>query len=205
VTRGEGKNYSKIYLKKALRAAGLLKIIPSILLVGIAGSLATGKATKKSDIDFFIVCKTGRIFSSRFYAKLILGLVGWARRNHDRNPAGKICLNYFLSEDSLDFKPHNAKVVDYHRRSIILFSRGGVLSDLVKANKWLKPDFQLKYHRKHHLSFYTNRLGDSLERFFKRYQCRLIEADPRTFEFPNRIIYTDQELRFHPPKKSLVE
>jgi predicted nucleotidyltransferase len=199
------RDYNQIYLKKGQQAATVLKLIPSILLVGISGSVADGRATRGSDIDFFVVCKKGRIFSARFFAKALLTLLGWSRKNHDRNPAGKICLNYFLAEDSLDFKPHSEKVIKFHRHSIILFSRGKVLHRLIEANKWLRPAFQLKFHRRHHLFYYQNRIGDRLESYLKSYQSRLIETDPITSQYPQQIIYNDSELRFHPPKEQLVE
>lgn len=199
--RGVTENINNKYLRKARFASGLLKIVPSILLVGVSGSVSRREAKKSSDIDFFVVCKENRIFSSRFLAKLILILFKLARKNHDKNPAGKICLNYFLSETSLDFKPHNHEVVRHHRQSIILFSRGDIYQKLVRANRWLSPQFQTE-----NCQFLANTFFDRyilthlLEKLSKMYQIKKILRDPITTEYPNDIIFEDQELRFHPPK-----
>lgn len=200
----EDRDYNQLYLKKAQRAARLLKLIPWILLVGISGSLTNKQARQSSDIDFFIVCRSGRIYLSRFWSKLILLALGWARRNHDSNPAGKICLNYFLSEQSLDFKPHADHVVRSYKHSIILFSRGETLASLIQANNWLKPKFQLSHHRKHHFWQLRFNFVDRIENILRRYQIRLIESDPRTALYPKQIIYNDLELRFHPPKEEFL-
>jgi len=196
------KDYNTIYLRKGQRAAALLRLVPSILLVGISGSISQGLATKKSDIDFFVVSRRGRIFSSRFWAKFLLTIIGWSRKNHDLNPAGKICLNYFLSEDSLDFKPHNSKVVEFHQKSIILFSRGDIPKRLTLANAWLKPRFNLINHKI--ISGNSSRSNQTnwLEKWLKSYQIRRIERDPLTNKFPDKIIFNDLELRFHPPRKA---
>lgn len=193
------QDYQSKYLTRARRAATLLKLIPQILLVGVSGSLCNNKATSKSDIDFFVVCRAGRIFSCRFFAKLIL--LFWARKNHDLKPAGKICLNYFLSEESLDFKPHSSKVVKYYQKSIILFSRGDILSRLTRANLWLKPKFELKHHHNYPRRSKTNCFSSWLEKRLKCIQIRLIKKDPLTARFPDKIIFNDLELRFHPPRE----
>jgi hypothetical protein len=190
------------------------------LLVGVSGSISEGRAKASSDIDFFVVSKRDRIFTTRFFCKLLLGRN--SRHNRDPKPAGKICLNYFLSEDSLDFKPHNRKVINYHQHSIILFSRGDTICRLIKANQWLKPKFNTKNlidHHLHGLSFprrreSTNRVdsrlrGNDTKKSFignleewglKSVQIWKIKKDPKTAKYPQKIVFSDMELRFHPPK-----
>lgn len=43
-------------------------------------------------------------------------------------------------------------------------------------------------------------VGDRVEEALRWYQVRRIELDPRTEKYPNLIVYSDKELRFHPPK-----
>lgn len=209
ITRPTNDNYNIIYLDKAIRLAKRLRIIPSVLLVGISGSLASGRANEKSDIDFFIVSRAGRIFTTRFFCKLILG--HRVRRNRDKNPAGKICLNYFLSENSLDFKPHNNYVAQGYKNAIILFARGDIVEQLIRANKWMTPKFNFTnlishpersaYRRRVEGSFQlVEEFGNLLEIGLKSLQIWKIKKDPKTQKYPNKIIFSDTELRFHPPR-----
>jgi predicted nucleotidyltransferase len=196
----EDKNYNIKYLKRAVLIARVLEVIPAILLIGISGSLSRGEAEKKSDIDFFIVSRRGQIFTSRFLAKTISFFMLSLRRKGAKNYAGKICLNYFLSEDSLDFKPHDNKVVFHYQRSIILFSRGDLLKRLTEENRWLKPRFDLSHHRRL-LNYRQNCKKITLEKFLKRIQQKKIFNDPDYRKNQNGIIISDLELRFHPKKR----
>ncbi len=233
-------NFNKLYLSKAKSAARKLSRIGSVLLVGVSGSLARGSAEESSDIDLFVVSRAGRIFTTRFLSKMILGRS--ARRNRDKKPAGKICLNYFLSEESLDFKPHNDYVVEDYKNAIILFTKGDIIDRLIKANKWLNPRFKLHKiicHSREGGNPLINRvdsrlrgndtdkngsdkrplrnykgeirgdkggtgspysLGNLLESALRHLQVRKIKRDPRTQKYPQKIVFSDLELRFHPPK-----
>ncbi len=52
------------------------------------------------------------------------------------------------------------------------------------------------------LEFFLNGwLGKRMENVLKRYQIRKIEKDERTKKYPDFIVYSDRELRFHPPKR----
>jgi len=196
----EDKNYNIKYLKRANLVARILEIVPAILLVGVSGSLSREEAVRASDIDFFIVSRRGQIFTSRFWAKAVSFLMLSFRRKGARNYAGKICLNYFLSEDSLDFKPHNDKVVFHYQKSIILFSRGNLLNRLIEKNRWLKPQFNLSNHRKR-MDYRQKYKGIALEKLLKKIQLKKIFNDPDYKKNKNGIIISDLELRFHPKKK----
>lgn len=194
------KDYNKIYLEKAVVMAKKISHLPSVLLVGVSGSISECRAKESSDIDFFVVSSRGRIFTTRFFCKLLLGR--HARKNRDPRPAGKICLNYFLSEDSLDFKPHNERVVGFHRQSIILFSRGNTLEKLTHQNDWVNPKFKLDrlISKPRHDSGLWSVTANLLEWGLKALQIWKIKKSPETHKYPQKIVFSDLELRFHPPK-----
>ncbi|MDO8435221.1 MAG: nucleotidyltransferase domain-containing protein, partial [bacterium] len=53
-------------LRRAQRFAWLFGLLPWVRLVCACGSVAWGTADEESDIDFCIVTKPGRIWSTRF-------------------------------------------------------------------------------------------------------------------------------------------
>lgn len=51
-------------------------------------------------------------------------------------------------------------------------------------------------------SLFLGQFGDWLERKVKSWQVRKIKSDKRTEMYPELIVCSDRELRFHPPKTS---
>lgn len=47
----------------------------------------------------------------------------------------------------------------------------------------------------------SERIGDLIERKLKAWQIRKIESDERTSQYPDLIVYNDDEARFHPPSR----
>ncbi len=101
-TSSDFSTHTKIYQQKlqiAHKAANLLKIIPTIQLIAVSGSLAAGKPQKNSDIDLFIVCCPDSVWLSRFFSVLVLRLFHLHRKRVNRNNLlvkNSICLNMFL-------------------------------------------------------------------------------------------------------------
>jgi len=96
--RLQREKLAKNKFKIARRAAGFLKIVPGILMVGVSGGLAVGNVSQNDDIDFFIVCQNNTLWTSRFFALIILDLFGMRRHPKDKNFQDKICLNMFVDE-----------------------------------------------------------------------------------------------------------
>lgn len=98
-------------IKKRFRVAKiistLLFVMPFVRCVVLNGSLAQGKSNKNSDIDFLIICQSGRIFTARFLASSLVWLTGLKRSSSEsKYHGGKICLNYYLTDEYLII-PHN--------------------------------------------------------------------------------------------------
>jgi len=49
----------------------------------------------------------------------------------------------------------------------------------------------------------SGKVGDRLEKILKNIQIAKINRDPRTKKYPDLIVVSDNELRFHPPKQEL--
>lgn len=164
--------YSKQTIEKAIR---LIQCVPFTRRVVLTGSYAEGRATKNSDIDFFIQVQEGHLFSTRFFVTLLLHMAGIRRT--DTDIAGKICLNWFATFDA----PKTQKGRVY--RELWHETQPSPLKLLVEKIASLWPFLHI-------------------ESGLKRYQIRRIASDPRTHLPGSQVRYSDQELGFHPPKSS---
>jgi hypothetical protein len=88
------------YLKIAGTMSKLIKIFPFVRGIGISGSLSKGSMPIDSDIDYFIITKSGRLWLCRsiliFFKKVFL-----------LNSRKYFCLNYFIDEDHLEIEEKN--------------------------------------------------------------------------------------------------
>ena len=78
-----------------------LAFIPWILFVWVGNSLSMNSCHKNSDIDLFIITRPNRLWTVRILTTLYFTLLG--QRKTARKHAGKFCLSFFVTEDSLDF------------------------------------------------------------------------------------------------------
>jgi predicted nucleotidyltransferase len=202
-------------LKKANLICRILSAIPFIRMIALTGSLAKGEVKPHSDIDFFIVTKEGRIWTSRFLTVFLLKILGQYRT--DKKIAGKICPNRWQTEDSLKIYPQNSYHAREYSQIVPLFEIDEVYKKFQKANQWtfeklktqnlnlktttknlkLNNNF-LGLIRKMGEEILSGGLGDFLEEKLKNYQKKRILWDKRTYQEKARIIISDQILCFHP-------
>ncbi len=122
----------------ARNAAKWLKLIPSILLVGVSGGLAVGNVTQDDDIDLFIICRSGTLWTTRFLAILLLELLGRRRRPGESDYKNKICLNMFVDEKGMAVPESERDIYTAHeiKNLKILWERNGTYREFLKANQW---------------------------------------------------------------------
>jgi len=98
--RLEGNALAKQMMPKARQRARLISQFPFVRAVLISGSLSKDFANKESDVDFFIVTKEGRLWTTRMllviYQKIVL-----------LNSRKYFCLNYFVDERHLVIEEQN--------------------------------------------------------------------------------------------------
>jgi len=210
-------DYQKKYFRRAQIIGSLLRLAPFVRMVGLNGSLPMGKATKESDIDFFIVTKQGRIWSGRIFTTLFVQLTGL--RRYGKKIAGRICLNRYQAEDYLIIHPQDKKNAYHHSFMMPLWQTDNLFEKLIKENKWLSRygfRFRGKAPKNDLIWNFVDRifqflgellydffLGDWGEKILGNSQKRRIKKDPRTKNSPpGSIFVSDKELRFLPPKNS---
>lgn len=209
----KNKDFIDKYWQRAYRVAKFLQLAPFIKMIGVNGSLSSGRANKSSDIDFLIITKAGRIFTARFIVTFLTHLTGY--RRHGNKVAGRICLNRYQTDELLEILPHD----DYHSacfsKLVPILDYDNFYQKYQLANKWME-DFNYKIINKTDFkpiiisktlvvlrNFFEfilgGKLGDLLERKLKKWQKKRIFNDPRTKKASiGRIRVSDQELCFHP-------
>ncbi|MBI2196190.1 hypothetical protein HYU45_01115 [Candidatus Daviesbacteria bacterium] len=136
--RKRRENQSVEYFRKANMLCQILKIIPWVKLTGISGGLALGNASKKDDIDLFIVTARNRLWISRLLALGVLSLTGQRRKVGEmgRKIAGKLCINILLEEDRLEQESKDIFVAHELLQMKVLWQRDGIYVKYLGDNSW---------------------------------------------------------------------
>lgn len=126
-------------LKLAQKIACLLKIIPTIKLIGVTGRLAMKNAESDDDIDFLIITSGNRLWLTRLMAVILLELLGKRRRPKQERVKNKICLNMFLDEDWLILPPNERDLYTAHEVVQLrpLWDRNHTHTRFLEANQWV--------------------------------------------------------------------
>ena len=82
---------------KAKKYAAKIIRLPFVHMVALTGSVAAGRATQKSDIDYFIQLQKKRLYIGRLVVTVAVHL--WGQRRTDRSISGKLCLNWFGTQN----------------------------------------------------------------------------------------------------------
>ncbi|OGH08883.1 MAG: hypothetical protein A2152_02735 [Candidatus Levybacteria bacterium RBG_16_35_6] len=130
---------SLLKIKKAGRFIKLLSKIPSVLLIGISGSVSVKNAQKNDDIDLFIITETNTLWATRFLMIILLKLCGVYRKRDEKNVKDKFCVNMFLAEDALGLSAERRNM--YIAREISqlmpIFQRDKIYEKFILKNDWI--------------------------------------------------------------------
>jgi predicted nucleotidyltransferase len=138
----EGK-VSVARLKRVRRLAGLLRFLPFVRMIGATGSLAMEKGEKDSDWDLLIVLRKDFIFTGRAIVTLFLQCIG--KRRHGKKTKNRACLNYFLTDESLEIGTKDLYSAHEYRFLIPLFG-WDTYRKFEMTNRWIvrfQPQFSL--------------------------------------------------------------
>lgn len=89
-------------MKIAYKGIKKLRWIPFLRAVFVCNTVASGSADENSDIDLFIITNTKRLWLVRFFATITLKLFGL--RTSGKRTKDKICLSFYVAEDSLNLE-----------------------------------------------------------------------------------------------------
>ncbi len=212
--------------RKFLRRVWLFKFTPFVDFVVAAGSLATGNVKENSDFDVIVGVRQGRIFTARAFCILGFGFFGWRRKKHVGSHelivnshklavADKFCFNHFVTPAACRLsEPHNEYWKKLYSSLIPVYGQPATIQKFFDANAdWAgsrKIDIQdsrYLYKKRGLVALIREKiligvLGNWLEQKLKTIQINRIEKSLKTdLGYKPRIIYSDNELEFHPDTK----
>lgn len=138
-------------LRKAYFFAKIFQLVPYVQSVAVADTVITHESKKNSDIDFFIIAKKNHIFTVRYGCVFWATILGQKVQPEKGKIQDRICLSFFVADDSLNLDYLNQNNVEAKKRAQWIFGliplhdeNNEFLSFIIK-NKWIKK-FQKNYY-----------------------------------------------------------
>ncbi len=126
-------------LKKSRRAAYYISKLPWVRAVCLCNTTALGHADDNSDLDFFIICKAGSIWRTRFFSALPFKLLNARPGESKTDP---VCLSFFISDSALNLSdlalPGGDPYLNYWFLNLLPLYDDGVLGELWEQNHNLR-------------------------------------------------------------------
>lgn len=205
---------AKKKMQLAQRVARLLSFMPYVQAVFASGSLALENTDYDSDLDLFIITKSGRIWTARFIINSVLDVLGLKRKPKDKIAPNKICPNHLIADNALTITNQNIFTAKVYSHLVPIYVRSrSLLKNFQHDNQWINSyicnwSFPTE-HLVHNFSVATNikyakeailntKLGKLIENLCRKYQKHRIEKNPLTHNPHGRIEYDDNRLEFHP-------
>ncbi len=131
--RIERENYSKKMWKKVVLVTHLIKRFPYVRGVTVTGSLSKNSSDKSSDLDFLIITAENRLWISRTLLMLF-------KKIFLLNSYKYFCVNYFISENSLEIEEKNIFTATEIIHIKAAFNPE-LMNKFIKANSWVTQYF----------------------------------------------------------------
>lgn len=197
-------------IRGARRVASIMRFFPFVRMVGLTGSLSMKNAERGSDWDFFIVLRSGYIWTGRATVTTLLHLFGL--RRHGSHIAHRACLNFWVTTRSLEIWLKDLFSSSEYFFIIPLFGEA-TFRKFQQSNAWIRrfrPHFRVT--RLPHtallpdtpLARFSRTVGEillvglGLESVLRCVQKRKIAANPKTNISEGIIEATDESLVFLP-------
>lgn len=136
--------------KLAYKIAKILRCIPTIVFVGVTGSLAVNNTDENDDIDLCIITAKKTVWITRLLTTLVVEV--FAHRRHPNTTIVKdtICLNMFLSETALAMDAQHKDIYIAHEllQMIPIWERRGIAKKLLRVNAWVRLQYPHAYEEK---------------------------------------------------------
>lgn len=170
--RLKGNIQAKKALIKAKNRSKFISKFPYVLAVGVSGSLSKGYFDNDSDIDFFVITKSEKLWICRtllmVYKKIFL-----------LNSRKYFCVNYFVSSCSLEIQEQN-RFTATELKTLIPMQGKNVFNQFYNENKWIYNYFStfnpkinlIEDTQKPFLSkviefIFDNKIGNKIDNAFK--------------------------------------
>ena len=138
--RLQREKYSRSKLIIAKKAAKLISKIPTVLFVGITGSLAMMNSANESDIDLMIVTKKNSLWTTRVLVYALLLLASYElRKPKQDSEKNMLCINLWIDESDLVWSKNDRNIYTAHEIAQIvpIFNKNKTYEKFISLNKWI--------------------------------------------------------------------
>jgi len=202
--------------KKFLRTVRILALSPYLKGVFASGSMALNNTEENSDFDLLVISKSGRLYTSRFFLWVISSVAGVRRKRFEKVAPDKLCFNHYITDESLDIRHESLFNAQTYSSLKPVMVDDEMIDRFFKSNFWInnylynfrpQKEFMRRSVGGPWMFLLLGRIveiilntavGDKLEDFLKERQQERIRNNPATYHGGGRIVFTDQELEFHP-------
>lgn len=135
----KNKRASKRKLAIAKKASKIIRMVPSVMFVGVTGSLAMNNANARSDIDLMIITKKGLLWTTRLVVYPLLAVCRLPLRSpHEKEEKDKLCMNIWMDESNLGWiKNRNLYTAHEIAQVVPLLNRNKTYEMFIHKNKWI--------------------------------------------------------------------
>ena len=208
--RIKNQKISAIKLKRLIGVVRWLRYVPFVRMIGVTGGLAMKNAHAKSDWDLLVVTAGERIWTGRTLVTAFAQLIG--KRRYGKKIVNRLCLNYFLTEDSLEVMTKDLFSANEYMFMTPLFG-GQVFQRFQIKNQWIKkmkPTYALQEtaHLKLMEDDFFSKIirttgefllgGAWLEKWLKKIEKQKIARNPKTHQEGSLVYAEDDALVFLP-------
>lgn len=197
-------------MKTLLKAVRIMRYVPFVRMIGVTGALAMKNAKLKSDLDLLIVLKKGKIWTGRTLITFFLHIL--KKRRHGQKIADRVCLNFFITDESLEIITKDLYSASEYMFLFPLFGFENFQRFQIK-NSWIKsikPNYAiteippLKIITDSVFSRNLRNFGEKIlsfqliEKALKKAERKKIMQNPKTHQEGSLIYANDDALVFLP-------
>ncbi|MBI2098858.1 hypothetical protein HYT45_00375 [Candidatus Uhrbacteria bacterium] len=193
--------------RRARFIAKLLSFIPGVKMIALGNTAAWRHSRKESDIDFFIITASGRIWTTRMLSVFPISALGL--RPQKTSSANAVCLSFYASEDALNLRQLMVEediYFPYWTVSIVpLCAASGIYEKFKEQNAWVRQYLPNVSFREPAKGIKKASLVSGLiipqifEDMAKRIQAKLFPPQIKRLSSGGgtAVIASDQYLKFH--------
>ena len=211
--RREREKVSEGFWKKVRRFVPWVQFVPFIRMAAVCNTLAINNATMDSDIDLFVVTKSGRLFFARTLLTILSGLMGV--RRHGKKIAGRICLSFYVTDENLNLEGIRFGSDDIYLPFWLLTMKPlygqEIYEKLIAENGWIRKYFPRQMERcdlwpenrffksaaRIREKIWGGKMGNRLEAWLAAKQYRRYHRNIKKLGPEASVVVSEKMLKFH--------
>lgn len=150
-SRDKKSEFMDEYLQEVCSLQSVFQSIPFVDQIFLCNSITFNSLNENSDIDLFIVAKSWRIRTVKFWSMLLF-MLKWAKRFW-KKIRKKICLSFFVTSDAQNLYSISLSSIDVYlsywiAHLVLIYQPEEIVNNsFFESNKWVKwilPNYQEK-------------------------------------------------------------